>query len=78
MSYPILFPYLKGFHLTLSSYLPNRYKEGWKEIDVEQLAIDEMLREKDLFKDVDKEDSTSPPQMIKPVPRFYSCLMALW
>ena len=30
-------------------------------MDVEQLAIDEMLIEKDLFNDVDKEDSTLPP-----------------
>ena len=30
MTYPILFPYLKGFHLTLCTHLSGRDKEGWK------------------------------------------------
>ena len=30
MVYEILFPYLKGFHLSLAKHLPNRNEEGWK------------------------------------------------
>lgn len=29
-SYPAMVPYLKGIHLTLSGYLPDRDKDGWK------------------------------------------------
>ena len=30
MTYETLTPFLKGFHLTLSSYLPHRDSDGWK------------------------------------------------
>ena len=46
MTYPILLPYLKGFHLTLCSHLSGRDKEGWKRRDAEQLAMEEALRDK--------------------------------
>ena len=38
MVYEIIFPYLKGFHLTLSSHLPKRDEEGWKMTDLEWIA----------------------------------------
>ena len=30
MTFDIIFPYLKGFHLTLSKHLPSTNDEGWK------------------------------------------------
>ena len=35
MAYEMLFPFLKGIHLTLASHLPNRSDEGWKLSDLE-------------------------------------------
>lgn len=34
MTYDIIFPYLKGFHLTLTQCLPHRTDEGWKMNDL--------------------------------------------
>ena len=48
MTFPILFPYLKGFHLTLSSHLSNRDEEGWKIKDLEAIGHLEMLKEREL------------------------------
>lgn len=33
MTFEVLVPFLKGFHLTLASHLPQRNKEGWKLTD---------------------------------------------
>ena len=35
MVYDSIFPYLKGFHLTLASHLPHRDDDGWKMTDLE-------------------------------------------
>ena len=56
MTFEIIFPYLKGFHLTLASHLSNRDTTGWKlskaalgkrknEVDTEELANREMEEE---------------------------------
>ena len=75
MTYPILFLYLKGFHLTLSAHLPSRDKEGWKRSDFEQAAIDEALRSKGM--DVDNQYYTKALSRVVPVERFNTCLTAL-
>ena len=46
-------------------------------MDVEDWAIEETFREKDLG-EMDNQNHHKTPTMIKPVPRFYSCLTALW
>ena len=38
MVYDSIFPYLKGFHLTLASHLPHRDDDGWKMTDLEWIA----------------------------------------
>jgi len=39
MTYKILFPLLKGFHLALCAHLPNRDEDGWKVKDLEWLGF---------------------------------------
>ena len=46
LTYSILFPYLEGFHLTLSSHVPKRNDEGWKLNDLEYIAFVETQSEK--------------------------------
>ena len=38
MTYPIIFPYLKGFHLTMASHMPGRDNQGWKVADLEAIG----------------------------------------
>lgn len=85
LTYSILFPYLKGFHLTLSSHLPKRNEEGWKLNDLEYIAFVETQSEKQNLTEEEKQRLLSslpnsdipPPKLILPVSRFYSCLEAL-
>ena len=51
MTYPIIFPYLKGFHLTLASLMPGRDDQGWKVADLEAIAHLKNLRERGLVED---------------------------
>ena len=30
MAYPLIFPFLKGFYLTMNSWRPGRFRDGWK------------------------------------------------
>ena len=46
LTYSILFPYLKGLHLTLSSHLPKRNEASWKLSDLEYIAYMEAQAEK--------------------------------
>jgi polyhydroxyalkanoate synthesis regulator phasin len=46
MTYECITPFLKGLHLTLASYLPQRDSEGWKLSDKQWLAmVDEWVEE---------------------------------
>ena len=45
MVYEIIFPYLKGFHLTLASHLPCRDSEGWKLSSLEWIGHAEDMPE---------------------------------
>ena len=49
MMYPIVFPYLKGFHLTLANHLPGRDNEGRKRKELEYIASIELIRDKDIL-----------------------------
>ena len=84
MTYDSLFPFLKGFHLTLSSHLPNRNEAGWKIRELEGIAHLETTREtgKLTSNQIDHlakatYDPLDHPTEVKPVPRFHSYLMAL-
>lgn len=82
MTFPILFPYLKGYHLTLSSHLPFRSEDGWKMKELEwigeiesRVEAGKLTRaEADKILDI---DDVEAPQFVTPVPRFEQCLRAL-
>lgn len=82
MTFQILFPYLKGLHLTLSSHLKNRNEEGWKIKELEWLGLlhtqvaEGKLSEEDL-ENLLREEDPKPPKLIVPVPRYFRCLEAL-
>ena len=79
MTYPLIFAYLKGFHLTLSSHLPRRNEEGWKLTDLEFCAYLEEMRLKgkvsqdDISEKLggDQVRGAKPPVEVTPVPRFF-------
>jgi len=84
MTYNIIFPYLKGFHLTLCSHLPNRDEEGWKVKELEWIGhLHNRLSEGRISQEEYEEtisltyDTSKAPKKIKPVKRFKSCLKAL-
>jgi len=84
MTFNILFPYLKGFHLTLCAHLPQRDEEGWKRSDLEFIGfLEERLQSGRISLEefnIEMHKSFDPnhqPLKVKPVARFYSCLKAL-
>ena len=85
MTYSIIFPYLKGFHLSLCQHLPKRNEDGWKLSDLEWIGHIELQAEKEGLTDKEKIKlinqvtgaSVRPPSQVKPVPHFKVCLDAL-
>ena len=84
MTFPILFPYLKGFHLTLSRHLPNRNDDGWKISELEYIGHMEELKQKGIFAEsnadvMDQKETfrSKAPEFVTPVPRFHTCLSLL-
>ena len=71
MTYSIIFPFLKGFHLTLLSHLPRRDEEGWKIATVHTVAKAK----------ADKHSADycyhDYPKTVKPVPRLKGDMNAL-
>lgn len=60
-TYPAMVPFLKGIHLTLDGWRPNRDVDGWKMQNVKRL----------------REESRDPPERVKPVNRLGADLWAL-
>jgi len=84
MTFDLLFPYLKGFHQTLCSYLPKRNEDGWKIHDLEWLGFLEQEKLSGRMTEAEAEDlinfkydPKSRPKSVKLLPRFYTCLEAL-
>ena len=84
MTYEILFPFLKGFHLSLCAYLPKRNESGWKIRDLEWIGFLEKSKLEGKMSQLEVEallnfkyDPNNRPKKIQVVPRFYSCLKAL-
>ena len=84
MTFDLLFPFLKGFHLTLCAHLPQRNEEGWKIKELEWLGLLEQMREEGKMSDQEVQDSLDfkydpkiHPSKLKVVPRFHTCLKAL-
>ena len=78
MTFSIIFPYPKGFHLTLALHLPGRNAQGWKLNNLELLGHLEILKEKGLIPPDDVQNGKvstgltqqDPPSTILLVPRF--------
>ena len=85
MTFPIIFPYLKGFHLTLCEHMHKRDEEGWKLSEMESIGQLELLREKGVLSGLEVEEhlgrlgvrGRSNPTVARLVPRFFICLKAL-
>ena len=84
MTYDLLFPFLKGFHLTLCSFLPKRNEHGWKIKDLEWIGFLESSRSSGKLTDEEvqsaidyKYDPKFRPKTISVVPRFHKCLLGL-
>ena len=84
MTYEIIFPFLKGFHLTLCSHLPKRNDEGWKLRDLEYIGFlmqkleDNKISEAEFDRLMNLEfNNDGAPKLVTPVKRFHSCLNAL-
>jgi hypothetical protein len=69
-AYPALVPYLKGIHLTIDGWRPDRNDQGWKRRRQEI----EVLRKNGVLDDYDHRAS---PDYVKPVPRCRGDLQAL-
>ena len=86
MTFERTFPYLKGFHLTLCSHLKFRDEEGWKTRELEwKEYVKKWVQESNWSREEGDEilgdlvyDPKNTPFTVKPVPRFNSCLRALW
>ena len=85
MVYEVIFPYLKGFHLTLAKHLPQRDEEGWKLTDLEWIGhieakVDQgkySRLEADILMHEASGSCGDEPIMVTPVPRFHQCLRVL-
>jgi len=84
MTYELLFPFLKGFHLTLCAHMPSRDEEGWKLSELEFIGyLEERLARGKIsssqYSDElgNKFDPKNQPKRVKLVPRFFTCLTAL-
>lgn len=79
MTYEVLFPYLKGFHLTLSQHLPHRDEEGWKlKGDCLSQYLDNklahhLLSEQEVH-DMKCQEVEQHHVQVRPVPLFWACL----
>ena len=85
MVYDSMFPYLKGFHLTVARHLPHRDEEGWKIAKLEWIGHLENKIEDgkytrgqvEIILVEGRDGLTTPPLWVVPVPRFSSCLEVL-
>ena len=75
--YPSLVPYLKGFHLTLETWRPDRDPDGWK------LPVNNWIRIQTHFYEKGEDppslllDYRDAPEMVKIDPRLIDDLQAL-
>ena len=83
MTFDVLMPFLKGFHLTLASHNPQRNEEGWR-LEMEdwlayvhdQVELDRWTEE-EANKYLERQHTVAPPSQITPVPMFFKCLDSL-
>jgi hypothetical protein len=77
--------YLKGIFLTLNSWHPHRDAEGWKlpvseweSTEAEYLKWkSEKTKEDDSWEDLETEETSEAPKVVRPIPRLLSDVEAL-
>lgn len=83
LTFSIVVPFLKGFHLTLSGHLPKRDIEGWKLTDRAWLAYLEEAKDKgeisedQMLEMIDEVSPVTPPVHAFAVPRLGQDIEAL-
>jgi len=84
LTFDIIFPFLKGFHLILCRHLPQRNEEGWKINEMEWLAYLEEAKAKGSMSSEEvnqmldfKYDPKLRPSKVKSLPRFIQSVNAL-
>lgn len=85
MAFSVIFPYLKGFHLTLCQHQPKIDESGWKISDLEWIDHVESLSRNHMITDEEKKHVLGqlrnckivPPKLVKLLPRFHTSLTAL-
>ena len=77
MTYTCINPFLKGFHLTLDSWRPNRKENGWKMSPAEWGAYVERIEDPELKEQLSNLGNLGHPDRVSPVERFSSDLQAL-
>jgi hypothetical protein len=85
MTFEVITPFLKGFHLSLCSHLPSRNNDGWKLPDGGFVSSVNEKRERGLMTKDEARAALNPPnydkipipKQIKPVPCFRDDVFAL-
>ena len=77
MLYPSFTPYLKGFHLSLESWRPDRDKDGWKLPVNDWIRLKQHLQDKGELSFDFPIDHTQAPTSITVAPRLVDDLKAL-
>ena len=77
MTYETMNPFLKGFHLTLDSWRPNRKENGWKMSPAEWSAYLFGIEDPELRKTLEDLGNLGHPARVKPVVRLESDIRAL-
>ena len=77
MTYRCINPFLKGFHLTLDSWRPNRKDNGWKMTPAEWACYLNSISDENERNQLADLGNLGHPDRVKPVPRFESDLKAL-
>jgi len=84
LTFDVIFPFLKGFHLLLCHHLPQRNEEGWKINEMEWLAYLQEAQAKGSMSSEEvqqmldfKYDPKVRPAKVKPIPRFVKSIEAL-
>lgn len=75
-TYPAMKPYLKGFHLTLHGWRPDRNEEGWKIHVTRDKTLDAGGTIKDVLEPVSN-ITVEEPQFVTAVPRLLYDVRAL-
>ena len=76
-TYPAMVPYLKGIHLTLDSWRPNRGTDGWKLSDAEIKANNLYAKGELGGSEFEEAYDTQAPAVVRPVGRLVKDLEAL-